>query len=171
MNPDKYFLSAIYAPLKLTKRPFKSIANQLEISEKELIKLIKEYKNEGIIRRFGAVLNHRRIGFKVNALVCWKTGKKRINAIFDIINRFPQVSHCYLRATYSSWPYNLYTMVHAGSKKEIFRIIQKIASEIKVKEYKALFTLKEYKKTRPALFSKDSIPPLKQKNFTPKYKI
>lgn len=152
MNPDKVFLSAIYTPLNLTKRPFRSIANKLKIEEKELIKLIEEYKGKGVIRRFGAVLNHRRIGLKVNALVCWKVEKKQINSIFGIINKFPQVSHCYIRTAYSAWPYNLYTMVHARTKKEIFRIIQKIASKIKVKDYKTLYTLKEYKKTRPVLF-------------------
>ncbi|MDI6704510.1 MAG: Lrp/AsnC family transcriptional regulator, partial [bacterium] len=57
-----------------------------------------------------------------------------------------EVSHCYERATTSCWNYNLFTMIHARSKRVCEEIVMDISKKIKIKDYKILYTTKEFKK-------------------------
>ncbi|MHC5088549.1 MAG: Lrp/AsnC family transcriptional regulator, partial [Planctomycetota bacterium] len=47
------------------------------------------------------------------------------------------------------WPYNLYTMVHATSKKELTETIRTMSQKSGIAEYRALRTIKELKKVPP----------------------
>lgn len=147
---DKDILRTIYTPLPLTRKPFKKAASKLKTTI-DCLEMIKKYKKEGVIRRFGAVVNHRNIGLRANALVCWKVEKKRILSLGEVLCSFPWVSHCYFRKAPARWPYNFYTMVHAKTKKECHGVIKRLACVLNAKEYKVLFTVRELKKTRPVL--------------------
>ncbi len=46
----------------------------------------------------------------------------------------------------SDWPYNLYTMFHASDKKEVESLVHRVAKDAGVKEYRILYTVKEWKK-------------------------
>ena len=138
-------------PIKITKRPFREFSRKLGIEEKQATAILSSYRKKGVIRRFGAVLNHRKAGFKVNALVCWKTPKDKIAVIKKNIGNFSNVSHCYLRKPYTQWPYNFYCMLHSHNKKECLAEIKRISSLLKTNDYKVLFTLKEFKKTRSTI--------------------
>jgi len=137
--------------LPLDKMPFKVIAEHLGIGEKELLDGIKRYIKNGVIRRFGAVLNHRRVGFKTNALVCWRVKKNKINLFTKIAMSFSSISHCYLRDTHLHWPYNIYTMIHCRSRKECIDFIKDVSLKTNIHNYRVLFTKKELKKTRIVL--------------------
>jgi len=151
MRIDKKLLSCLSHPLNITERPFGLIAAKAGLSEKKLLSVIKAYKRERIIRRFAAVLNHRKIGLRTNALVAWKVEKKKINTTARMLVNFPGISHCYLRTSYPFWPYNIYTMVHAQNRKVCEGIIKSISRRIKIDDYKVLFTVKEFKKARTVL--------------------
>ena len=148
MKINKQLLSEIHLPLKIIRRPFKKTAEKFGLTEPALLTVMKEYKKKEIIRRFGAVLNHRKIGFRANALVCWKIDGKRLSSVIKKITDLKQISHCYQRVTYPDWPYNLYTMIHSENKRMCLETITDIAAKIKGEEYKILFTRKEFKKTR-----------------------
>jgi hypothetical protein len=64
---------------------------------------------------------------------------------------FAAVTHCYFRHTYPSWPYNMYTMLHARSDRECRRLIRQLAEVSGVRDYKVLDTIKEFKKTKTDL--------------------
>ncbi len=133
--------------LLIVKRPFKLLAKRLDIKEEDLLSNLKASKKKRVIRRFGAVLSHRKIGLKANALVAWKVKKKDIDSAGKAMAEFTQVSHCYLRTSYAKWPYNLYTMLHSDSREELLRIISRISKKVRPEGYRVLFTLKEFKKT------------------------
>lgn len=142
-------------PVKFVKRPFKSLAEKGGVREEEFIDKIGQYLCKGVIRRFGAVLNHKAIGFRTNALVCWQIKKINERSINKALNRFPQVSHCYLREASREWPYNFYMMVHAKSKKDCYNIAGEVSSIIKAENPRVLFTLKELKKSRTFVLLKE----------------
>ncbi|MCM8800867.1 MAG: Lrp/AsnC family transcriptional regulator [Candidatus Omnitrophica bacterium] len=142
-------ISILSQSLPITEKPFRLMAENMGIDEKRLLFNLKEYKRKKIIRRFGAVLNHRRIGLKANALVCWKT--KDVDKIGKILASYSEISHCYLRRTYPFWPYNLYTMIHAENKSNLLKIIKSISKKIRIYDYRILYTLKEFKKKRQNL--------------------
>lgn len=134
--------------LPITRQPFRLLAKRLGTGEEALLLNLKAGKKNGLIRRFGAVLDHRKIGFKANALVAWEIRKEKIDSAGKAMAAFPQVSHCYLRRPYAKWPYNLYTMVHSDSRKGLLRVINGISKKVRPQGCRVLFTLKEFKKTR-----------------------
>ena len=142
----------IQEDLPLVPEPYKAIAEELGITEIELINKIEEFYNNGVIRRFGATLNHRKIGFKGNAMVVWKVPDERIKEVSEIMILFSEVSHCYERPTFPSWPYNIFTMVHGKSDQECEELVKKIASLTNLNDYNILFSTSELKKTSMKYF-------------------
>ncbi|MBC8059125.1 MAG: Lrp/AsnC family transcriptional regulator [Clostridiaceae bacterium] len=132
--------------LPLVPEPFKLIADELGIKEEQLIEKIKEFCNRGIIRRFGATLNHRNIGFKANAMVVWNVPEDRLTEVSDIMIQFSQVSHCYQRPTFPNWPFNLFTMVHGETKVECEKVISEIINSVNINDFSILYSTKELKK-------------------------
>lgn len=118
-----------------------------------LLAKIREYMEKGLIRRSGAVLNHTR--FKVastNVMGVWKVPESKIEKMGEIASKYRQVSHCYQRKTHPEWKYNFYTMIHARSLEECKNVIQEIARQSGINNYRLLATLKEYKKSIPQYF-------------------
>jgi len=141
--------------LPLEKEPFKNITKELDITYEELFKILNDFKDAGVMRRFAAILNHRRAGFNANAMVVWDVDEKEGEEIGKTAASFSAVSHCYLRPKYSNWPYNLFTMIHGKTKEETNAVIEEIASEIKYKDKMPLYSTKEFKKKRIIYFSND----------------
>jgi len=151
MKTDRKFILELNKPLPIAQRPFESVARRLGLSEEKVLSVLSDCKKKGLLRRFGAVLGHKNIGLKTNALVAWKVPVKRINSVATVLAGFPQITHCYLRNSYSFWPYNLYSMVHARDRKACMRLISGIVRKVRIKNFRILFTLKEFKKTKSVL--------------------
>lgn len=133
--------------------PFQHIANKIGVTEEYVISFLRDLKQKGIIRRFGATLKHQIAGYDCNVMVAWKVEpKEKIDKIEQIIANIPEISHCYLRKTYPSWPYNLYTMIHGRNEKECLSVIEKIKEQTGLNEYEMLFSDEELKKTSMKYF-------------------
>lgn len=148
MRITRKLLLSVNEPLRISQRPFKAAADEIGISEKQLLSALKSYRKQGLIRRVGAILGHRKIGLKANALVAWKVRAEDINKVAKILISYPEISHCYLRSTYPSWLYNIYTMLHASNRKSCEKLIKLISQKTRIKDYRIMFTLKEFKKAR-----------------------
>ncbi len=146
---QKIILRFLQTDILLDSHPYRDIARSLHLSEDRIILEIKRLKKEGCIRRLGAILNHKKIGFKQNCICVWKVPYTLIKKIAGIARRQEEISHCYLRKTAKNWPYNFYTMIHGRTKQECRSIIESIAAKSGVSDYRMLFTLKEFKKTSP----------------------
>jgi len=75
--------------------------------------------------------------------------EKNLLRAAGIFRQTTEISHCYERETCSGWPYNIYTMIH-GRTSGLVWDIRKLSRNTGIKDYQALFTLKELKKTRGA---------------------
>jgi len=145
-------VKCIQEDLPLIQRPFRVWADSLKMQEFELLATISDWIRHGTIRRFAAILNHRRVGFSANGMVVWNCPQDRIDRIGNILASFPEVSHCYNRPAYSAWPYNLYAMVHARSPEECESIAHRLEQATGLDNFRILFSTKEYKKIRLKLF-------------------
>ncbi|URZ15144.1 siroheme decarboxylase subunit beta [Clostridium felsineum] len=146
MCTDLEIIKVLQQDIPLECKPYEKMAIKLGISEKQLIEKIKEFKQKGILRRYGAVLKHTSVGFKVNVLVAWEVTEEKIEDAAKIMIKFKEVSHCYKRMTYDDWKYNMYTMIHGESKDKCRNIISDIAKLTGVKNFLPMYTLKELKK-------------------------
>lgn len=151
---DKSIIRKMQGNLPLAAQPYKLIAQELGIKEEELLEKIKEFCDNGIIRRFGATLNHRNVGFKANAMVVWIVPEERIKEVSGIMIQFPEVSHCYQRPTFPNWPYNIFTMVHGENKEKCEKTIKKIVLLTNIYKYSILYSTKELKKSSMKYFLK-----------------
>lgn len=149
---DKKIMCRLQENIPLTANPYKEIADELNMSEDELIQKIKTYNETGILKRIGAILYHRKAGFKANAMVVWKINNEDLDRIGRYMASFLEVSHCYERKPCDSWDYNLYTMIHEKDRESCNRIIEKISKAIGVENYKILYSTKELKKTSMKYF-------------------
>jgi DNA-binding Lrp family transcriptional regulator len=138
--------------LPLEERPFEAWAKVLGMGGDALLELISGWLDTGIIRRFAAVLNHRRVGFSANGMVVWNCPEKDLDACGKALAAHPEVSHCYYRPGYPEWPYNLYAMVHGRTPEDCHRIAEKLSDSSRLADHAILFSTREFKKIRLKLF-------------------
>lgn len=131
----------------LNRRPYRAIAEKTGMQEGEVLAVISSLKEKGIIRRIGATLAHRTLGISANALVLWAVPEDRIEEIGKKLAEFPEVTHCYYREVPDSWPYKLFTMVHARDRRTCLEKIKRIALVVGLNDYQVLFSFRELKKS------------------------
>jgi len=150
---ERDVVRALQGDLPLVQRPFQGAAAQLDVTEERLLEAAQDLDQRGILRRFSAVLKHRRAGFTANGMGCWVVPEERIVEAGEAAAAFPEVSHCYQRPAYPPrWPYNLFTMVHGQTRQEVERIVALIHDEIDPLDHTILYSQKEYKKERVRYF-------------------
>jgi DNA-binding Lrp family transcriptional regulator len=144
---DIKLLKLIQDGIQIISEPFGLIAEELELSETQVIERLHEMIKDGVIRRFGASIGHRAIGITANAMCTWNVPDDKVEEIGAIMAGFPEVTHCYERPRYPDWKYNLFTMVHAYSREECEKIAKEISVATGIKDYSILFSEREFKKT------------------------
>ena len=149
---DKQFIRELQKDMQIIDEPFVDAANNLGITEKQLFEKMQYYESVGVMRRFAAILRHRQVGFTANGMIVWKVPQERIIDVGKKLGSFPQVSHCYERPTYPDWPYNVFSMIHCKTHAEANEMAEIIQDQIRVDEYRILFSSREFKKTRVEYF-------------------
>ncbi len=149
---DIALIKALQKDVYLEAEPFQKIANSLGLPLNEVLEKVRELKEMGVIRRFGAALTPAKAGFKTNAMIVWDVEGMDEMRIGEIMASHPRVSHCYIRPPFEGFTYTLYTMTHADSDEELQDIIKELGEKSGLKRYRILKTLKELKKTSPVYF-------------------
>ena len=138
--------------LCMEARPFDAMAQRLGLANAGLFELIKEFEQRGIMRRYSAVLYHRKAGFKDNGMGVWKVPPERSEDVGMRMSAHPAVTHCYERPTFPDWPYTHFTMIHATSRDGCEEVAQDISKATGITDYMLLYSTREYKKTRVRYF-------------------
>ena len=152
-NIDKKIISFLNESFPLESRPYKKIADELNMTEEEVLSRVQGYKDTGKLRKMGAVLRHRNVGFKTNVLCVWKVPEGKFKEIADIMLTESAITHCYSRDSYPEWPYNFYTMIHATDKEECEDIVRRLSERTKLEDYKMLYSIFEWKKESMKYFT------------------
>ncbi len=150
---DIRFIRVLQEDLPLLEMPFAVLAEQAGVTEEELFAWTKKMEHHGYMRRFAAILHHRNAGFKANAMVVWQVPEGQVDTAGEQMARFREVSHCYRRPVYPSWPYPLFTMIHAETYSACMEVVQRIEAQAGSFPHKNLFSSKEYKKIRLKYFT------------------
>ncbi|MEE8413864.1 MAG: hypothetical protein V3R96_04870 [Dehalococcoidales bacterium] len=145
---DKMVINAIQEDLSLVVSPFSDIAAGLGMEEDEFLESCRSLLSRGIIRRFSANINHRKVGFAANAMACWVVPEEQVDNIGRKLAALKEVSHCYERKTNPYWKHNLFAMIHQQTREECQQIAAKVAAETGLTDYMLLYSTREMKKTR-----------------------
>ncbi|OPY73616.1 MAG: hypothetical protein A4E62_00380 [Syntrophorhabdus sp. PtaU1.Bin002] len=147
MAAPNNILKAMPYDFPLTERPYRDIAVERGMSEKELIETLSNLRTEGFIRRIAAILHHRRAAYTCNVMVVWRVPEEDVERVGRVMASFPEVSHCYERGRGSYWDYNVFTMVHGRSSEECADTVKRISTETGIVDFQLFASKREFKKT------------------------
>ncbi len=150
------FVRVMQRDLALVPEPFVAVAEELGLSFGEAAAMHLRFLTTGRMRRFAAVLHHRKAGFGANAMGVWagpSDDPEALQRLGETMAGFRAVSHCYQRPSYPEWPYNLFTMVHGKSEEECEQTLTAIEQATGLTDRHALYSTKEFKKVRVRYFT------------------
>ncbi len=150
---DKNLIRLLQEDLPYSMTPYSDLADELDTDARDLCAGIQRFLEQGIMRRLGAILAHRKSGFTSNAMGVWAVPEERVNEAGMKMAEFAEVTHCYQRRAFHDWPYNLFTMVHGNSDQGCQEIMAKISEATGINNYALLFSDKELKKTSMRYFN------------------
>jgi DNA-binding Lrp family transcriptional regulator len=137
---DKKILDVVQRGLPVKRSPFKLLASKVGLSEEEIVERLRRLRENGIIRRFGAVFDSGKMGF-VSTLLAAHVPQSRIDKVVQIINEYPGVTHNYEREHY----YNLWFTLSASSGGQLNKLIDEIERKTKIKDLKTLKAKRVFK--------------------------
>lgn len=153
-DEDIEFIKITQQTIPLENRPFDKFCRALNMTFQKLKDKFFDFKKQGIMRRFAAILRHRKTGFSVNAMVVWKLPENSdAQKYAQILTSFRAVSHCYLRPCFPDFPYSFYTMIHTKTREECDNIVNEMKNKTGLTEYKVLISTREFKKIRLVYFT------------------
>lgn len=118
---DRQLINMVQLDFPLDSRPFRTLGEQIGVSEAEVISHLKKLTELGAIRRIGPIIDTRKIG-GFSTLIAMRVPEHEINEVAMQINGFDEVSHNYLRPG----TYNLWFTVSARNKSRLLEIFSEI---------------------------------------------
>jgi DNA-binding Lrp family transcriptional regulator len=150
-NSQYNLLRQLQGDLPVEKKPFRAVASRAGTDEEGVLDTVRSLMQQGIIRKFGAILRHQRAGITRNAMVIWVVPPDRTEEAGSVFASFQEITHCYERRPPFQGRYNLFTMIHAAEGK-LESVIAKISSRSGICDYQVLESLEEFKKSSMEYF-------------------
>lgn len=150
---DIDIVRAVQGDLVLESDPFAAPARELSTTVDGLIEELGDLQKRGYLRRFAAILRHRKAGFGANGMAVWNVPAEGVLDMGQTMAGYTTISHCYQRPVYSDWKYNLFTMIHARKKGECEDFVADLSKRHGLDDFAVLYSTTEYKKVRLAYFT------------------
>ena len=148
---------ALQKDLPLVPEPYKVLAEELDMTEAELLEGISGLMDKGCLKRISIALRHNNVGYTINSMVVWDVPEERVNEAGEKMAAHPRVTHCYDRNKLPEFDYNLYTMVHAMNEPEYRALIKELTAIARPAKYQELRTTAELKKIGMKYFMEDEV--------------
>ena len=137
---DKAVLNMIQSEFPVSARPYRDMAEKLNMTEDETFDRVESLRSRGIIRRLGGVFDSGRLGY-VSTLAAMKVPADRVDEVADVIGSYPGVTHNYLRPdVYNVW----FTLICHG-KDELDRTLDEITERSGISDMLVLPATKMFK--------------------------
>jgi len=137
---DRKILTTIQSEFPLSRRPYRDLGDRLGITEADIVARVTNLKKKGVIRRIGGSFDARSLGF-VTTLCAAKVPDNRITPFVEEVNKYPGVTHNYLR----EHEYNIWFTLVVTHKQEVQRVIEEIVQSTGIREIITLPAKKTFK--------------------------
>ena len=137
---DKAIVNRIQSDFPITSRPYLAMAEELGLTEKEVLDRVTRLKKTGIIRRIGGNFVPGKLGF-VSTLCAARVPVDNIERFAKVVNRYSGVTHNYQRDN----QYNVWFTFIAQSMEEIEGNLKAITAETGVSDILNLPATKVFK--------------------------
>lgn len=126
---DRALLNEIQSNFPVDPRPYQALGARLGIGEDEVLERISNLRKAGIIRRIGASINSRKIGF-VSTLLAARAPEDKFQRFVEMVNQVDGVTHNYLRKhEYNVW-FTLISPSEAEKRRVLDELMERTGIEI-----------------------------------------
>jgi len=119
---NRILLDRIQRAFPLTGKPYLALGEGLGIGERETRRRIGTLKEEGLVRQIGAIFNTGAVGYQ-SSLVAMSVPDEEVERAAEAINRYPGVSHNYLRPG----RFNLWYTVAIPPGRSVEALVEKLS--------------------------------------------
>jgi DNA-binding Lrp family transcriptional regulator len=137
---DKAIINRIQSDFPITSRPYRTLADELDLTEQDVLDRVARLKKIGIIRRIGGNFVPAKLGF-VSTLCAARVPVDKVAQFAAVVNRYPGVTHNYQRDN----DYNVWFTFISPSMDEIEMNLKKITEETGVSDILNLPATKVFK--------------------------
>lgn len=104
--------------------PYQELADRLGLPEEKVIEIVQDLKKRGVIRRIGAILDARKMGYYSTLCAC-RVPDSDLENVAATINALPGVTHNYQRRHH----YNLWFTLSVPSAGEATLELQQLKEQ------------------------------------------
>lgn len=122
---DKKVLSALQHDFPLSQEPYKAIAEKVGAGVEEVFRRVRTLIDTGAIRRLGASLDSRKLGYK-STLAAVRVADDKADTASAAISAYPEVTHSYLRNS----EFNIWFTLVAANEARIADILKEIRLQL-----------------------------------------
>ncbi len=137
---NRAILNRVQSDFPLTPRPYRTVAEDLGLSEDDVLNRLKGLKKEGFIRRIGGNFVPEKLGF-ISTLCAARVPEDKIDLFAATVNRYPGVTHNYQRNN----QFNIWFTFIAPSMDEIHENLDRIRLETGINDIINLPATKVFK--------------------------
>ncbi|MCW3491145.1 siroheme decarboxylase subunit alpha [Dethiobacter alkaliphilus] len=118
---DREILNILQSRYPLVSRPYAAIAQEVGLTEEEVMKRVATLKESGLVRRIGGIFDSQKMGFS-STLVALKVQKDKTDAVAEAVSAYPGVTHNYQRAH----EFNVWFTLVTRSEEELQKTLNEI---------------------------------------------
>jgi DNA-binding Lrp family transcriptional regulator len=138
---DRELLNEVQVDFPIEPHPYRVVGERVGMSEREVLERIAKLKDKGIIRRFGASINSRRVGF-VSTLLAAQVPPKAFDSFVRTVNACPGVTHNYERKhAYNVW-FTLISPSREDKDRTVAELVEKTGVPILELPAKRIFKIR-----------------------------
>ena len=145
-------LAIIQDGFPLVERPYKALAEMLNVSEQDVFDEVEKMRASGVIRRIGGVYDSKKLGF-ISRLCAGKVPASSLDFSAEphsqtpmekfaaVVMSEPAITHNYIR----SHEYNVWFTVIAENESAIQAVVDRVCSQTDLHDVHVLTATKKYK--------------------------
>lgn len=135
---DKAIVNHLQRGFPICRSPYRQVAEQLGISEIDLLGRLQDLLAGGVLSRFGPMYHAEQMGGALT-LAAMKVPDARFDEVAGIVNAFPEVAHNYAR----SHVLNMWFVLATERPEQVQAVIAAIENQTGLKVYN-MPKIKEY---------------------------
>jgi len=130
---DGQLLNMLQNDFPLVEKPYEELSAKLGISSDQLWERVLKLMDDGVIRRIGASLDSRKLGY-CSTLAAISVEPGIVEQASEIIEKFPEITHSYLRND----KYNIWFTIIAPNTQRMAEILEEIRTALSLGDSQVL---------------------------------
>ncbi|AFZ66915.1 Lrp/AsnC family transcriptional regulator [Deinococcus peraridilitoris] len=120
-TPRELLLNRVQKDIPIVARPYRVLAQEVGLTEEAALAILREEKDKGVLRQISAIFDTRTLGYQ-SSLVAVKADPDKLDAVAEVINAHPGVSHNYKR----NHDFNLWYTIAVPPESDLEAHVQKL---------------------------------------------